>query len=216
MTVAVGRLRLTWQKSAEAVVCAERRVIPSWLKSSRTVPRAGSVAKGGGNASPGDGLLGDREVMEVFREDVAGQGAHREVGSEGFAAKRRAVAEQGEPVGQIQATPSRHYGGEGNTWGAWTQQGVCGRHGGEGARVTSGDLVRSRPTGRVSGRISRKAKSQGCRARSRSDPRYSGTEEKQKPRDRPPRGAVGGNPKGADQGEGVTSGMATVTIGAGE
>jgi hypothetical protein len=36
---------------------------------------------------------GDKEVMEVFREDVAGQGAHREVGSEGFAAKRRAVAE---------------------------------------------------------------------------------------------------------------------------
>jgi hypothetical protein len=53
--------------------------------------------------------------MKVLREDVAGQGAHREVGSEGFAAKRRAVAEQGEPVGQIQAAPSRHYGGEGNT-----------------------------------------------------------------------------------------------------
>ena len=30
----------------------------------------------------------------------AGQGAHREVGSEGFEAKHRAVAEQGEPVGQ--------------------------------------------------------------------------------------------------------------------
>jgi hypothetical protein len=30
----------------------------------------------------------------------AGQGAHREVGSEGFAANHRAVAEQGEPVGQ--------------------------------------------------------------------------------------------------------------------
>jgi len=33
--------------------------------------------------------------------DDAGQGAHREVGSEGFAANHRAVAEQGEPVGQI-------------------------------------------------------------------------------------------------------------------
>ena len=32
--------------------------------------------------------------------DEAGQGAHREVGSEGFAANHRAVAEQGEPVGQ--------------------------------------------------------------------------------------------------------------------
>lgn len=30
----------------------------------------------------------------------AGQGAHREVGSEGFAANHRAVVEQGEPVGQ--------------------------------------------------------------------------------------------------------------------
>jgi hypothetical protein len=30
----------------------------------------------------------------------AGQGVHREVGSEGFAVNHRAVAEQGEPVGQ--------------------------------------------------------------------------------------------------------------------
>jgi len=147
-TARAARSGLTGQESAEAVVCAERRVIPSWLKSSRTVPQAGSVAKGGGNASPGGDLLGGKEVMKILRESVAGQGAHREVGSEGFAAKRRAVAEQGEPVGQIQVIPSLHYGGEGNTWGAWTQQGVCGRHGGEGARVTSGGLVRSRPTGR--------------------------------------------------------------------
>jgi hypothetical protein len=69
------------------------------------------------------------------------------VGSEGFEANRRAVAEIGEPVGQIQVIPSLHYGGEGSTWGAWTQQGVCGRHGGKGACVTPGDLVRSRSTG---------------------------------------------------------------------
>ncbi len=80
--------------------------------------------------------------------DGAGQGAHREVGSEGFEANRRAVAEDvGEPVGQIQVIPSLHYGGEGSTWGAWTQQGVCGRHGGNATRVTPGDLVRSRSTG---------------------------------------------------------------------
>lgn len=85
----------------------------------------------------------------------AGQGAHREVGSEGFAAKRRAVAEDGEPVGQIQVEASPHYGGEASTWNAWTQQGVCGRHGVKAARVTPGGLVRSRPTGRVGGRISR-------------------------------------------------------------
>jgi hypothetical protein len=77
----------------------------------------------------------------------AGQGAHREVGSGGFEAKHRAVAEIGEPVGPIQVMPSLHYGGEGNTWGTWTQQGVCGRRGGKVLCVTPGDLVRSRSTG---------------------------------------------------------------------
>lgn len=76
----------------------------------------------------------------------AGQGAHREVGSEGFEAKRRAVADIGEPVGPIQMMPSLHYGGEGNTWGIWTQQGVCGRRGGKVLCVTPGGLVRSRST----------------------------------------------------------------------
>ena len=86
-------------------------------------------------------------VLCSLRLDCAGQGAHREVGSEGFEANRRAVADEGEPVGQIQVIPSLHYGGEGSTWGAWTQQGVCGRHGGKATRVTPGGLVRSRSTG---------------------------------------------------------------------
>jgi hypothetical protein len=47
----------------------------------------------------------------------AGQGTHREVGSGGFEAKHRAVADFGEPVGPIQMMPNLHYGGEGNTWG---------------------------------------------------------------------------------------------------
>ena len=85
--------------------------------------------------------------LGVLGSLCAGQGAHREVGSEGFEANRRAVAEIGEPVGQIQVIPSLHYGGEGSTWGAWAQQGVCGRHGGKGACVTPGGLVRSRSTG---------------------------------------------------------------------
>jgi hypothetical protein len=76
----------------------------------------------------------------------AGQGACREVGSEGFEAKHRAVAESGEPVGPIQVMPSLHYGGEGSTWGIWTQQGVCGRRGGKVLCVTPGDLVRSHST----------------------------------------------------------------------
>lgn len=93
-------------------------------------------------------LLGDASLgLSVLGFLCAGQGARREAGSEGFAANRRAVAEIGEPVGQIQVMPSLHYGGEGSTWGAWTQQGVCGRHGGKGARVTPGGLVRSRSTG---------------------------------------------------------------------
>lgn len=81
----------------------------------------------------------------------AGQGACREVGSEGFEAKHRAVADAGEPVGPIQVMPSLHYGGEGNTWGAWAQQGVCGRRGGKVLCVTPGGLVRSHLTGLGSG-----------------------------------------------------------------
>ncbi len=186
--------------------------MPSWLKSSRTVPQAGSVAKGGGNSSPGTGVLGGKEVMHVLREAGAGQGAHREVGSEGFAANRRAVAEQGEPVGQIQVLPSRHYSGEGNTWGAWAHKGVCGRHGGEGTRVTSGDLVRSCSTGQEIWAYKPPQRSRRrCRARSRSDQRYPGTEEQHKPRDRLQRETAGGDSKGADQGEGVTSGMVNST-----
>ena len=76
----------------------------------------------------------------------AGQGAYREVGSEGFEAKHRAVADIGEPVGPIQVMPSLHYGGEGNTWGIGTQQGVCGRRGGKVLCVTPGGLVRSHLT----------------------------------------------------------------------
>ena len=82
----------------------------------------------------------------VVLTDGAGQGAHREVRSEGFEAKHRAVADNGEPVGPFQMMPSPHYGGEGHTWGIWTQQGVCGRRGGKVLCVTPGGLVRSRST----------------------------------------------------------------------
>jgi hypothetical protein len=98
-------------------------------------------------------LLGGVEAMavvdgcRVVLTGGAGQGAHREVGSEGFEAKHRAVADIGEPVGPIQVMPSLHYGGEGNTWGTWAQQGVCGRRGVKVLCVTPGDLVWSRSTG---------------------------------------------------------------------
>src|SRR3979411_716394 len=100
-------------------------------------------------------IVGGRVVLS----GGAGQGACREVGSEGFEAKHRAVAENGEPVGPIQVMPSLHYGGEGNTWGAWAQQGVCGRRGGKFSALPR--EISYGPTRRswVAGRISRKAKS---------------------------------------------------------
>ena len=139
-----GRRPMTQQKSEDRVVRAGRRVflaggspvgpIPSGVRSQQAgvMPRRAQER---------------RRKQLVQRNECAGQGAHREVGSEGFAAKRRAVAEIGEPVGQIQVMPSLHYGGEGSTWDAWAQQGVCGRHGGKGTRVTPGGLVWSRSTG---------------------------------------------------------------------
>ena len=125
-------------------------------------PRAGSVAEGGGNASLGAVRRWDAVAVgwRVLLIDGAGQGAHREVGSEGFEAKHRAVADSGEPVGPIQVMPSLHYGGEGSTWGAWAQQGVCGRRGGKVLCVTPGGLVRSHSTEWVAGCISREVKSQ--------------------------------------------------------
>ena len=46
-------------------------------------------------------VVGNFEPNQLNREvSQAGQGAHREVGSEGFAVNHRAVAEQGELVGQ--------------------------------------------------------------------------------------------------------------------
>jgi hypothetical protein len=124
-------------------------------------PQAGSVAEGGGNASLGAAERRGAVAVgcRVWLIGGAGQGACREVGSEGFEAKHRAVAENGEPVGPIQVMPSLHYGGEGNTWGAWAQQGVCGRRGGKVLCVTPGGLVRSCSTGWVAGRISREVKS---------------------------------------------------------
>ena len=96
------------QKSEGRVMRAGPARVPSWWKSSRTDPKRGLKPIGGGNASPG---AGGRRSEVIQRNRCAGQGAHREVGSEGFAANRRAVAEIGEPVGQIQVMPSLHYGG---------------------------------------------------------------------------------------------------------
>ena len=63
----------------------ERRVKETTGISTCPLPEVGR------SALAGPGVSDDRR---------AGQGAHREVGSEGFEAKHRAAAEQGEPVGQ--------------------------------------------------------------------------------------------------------------------
>src|SRR5215510_2705157 len=68
------------------------------------------------------------------------------MGSEGHGEKYRAVIDGGylddEPVGQRWARSSLHYGGEGVLIHP-PHQGVCGRHGTEEQRVTSGGLAES-------------------------------------------------------------------------
>jgi len=75
-----------------------------------------------------------------------GQGVHREVESEGFEEKYRAVIDGGnsddEPVGQRWDRSSLHYRGEGVLIHP-PHQGVCGRHGTEERCVTSGGLAGS-------------------------------------------------------------------------
>jgi hypothetical protein len=94
--------------------------------------------------------------------DGAGQGAHCEVGSEGFAANHRAVAEQGEPVGQI----------PGETEPALRRRRKYLEHLGASRCVRAARWDRNmrypgrsrtvpRRRGRVPGRISRWAKSSG-------------------------------------------------------
>ena len=76
---------------------------------------------------------------------TGGQGVHREVESEGFAEKYRAVIEGATPVmnrsAKGGARSSLHYGGEGGLIHP-PYQGVCGRHGTEDLDVTPGWLIR--------------------------------------------------------------------------
>jgi len=76
---------------------------------------------------------------------TGGQGVHREVESEGFAEKYRAVIEGATPLmnrsAKGGARSSLHYGGEGVLIHP-PYQGVCGRHGTEDLDVTPGGLIR--------------------------------------------------------------------------
>src|SRR5215470_3391108 len=94
-----------------------------------------AISKGGGNrSSAGEVISG-------------GQGVHREMESEGHEEKYRAVIEGATPKmnrsAKGGARSSLHYGGEGILIHP-PHQGVCGRHGTEEQRVTSGELAEFR------------------------------------------------------------------------
>ena len=76
---------------------------------------------------------------------TGGQGVHREVESEGFEEKYRAVIEGATPLmnrsAKGGARSSLHYGGEGVLIHP-PYQGVCGWHGTEDLSVTPGGLIR--------------------------------------------------------------------------
>ena len=96
----------------------------------------GAISKSGGNASLAGGS----------RPYSGGQGVHREVESEGHEEKYRAAIDGGDPVMNRSAKggvrSSLHYGDEGVLIHP-PHQGVCGRHGREEQRVTSGGLTES-------------------------------------------------------------------------
>src|SRR6266851_3377300 len=95
-----------------------------------------AISKSGGNAS-----------LAVGRGwFCGGQGVHREMESEGHEEKYRAVIEGAAPTmnrsAKGGARSSLQFGGEGVLIHP-PHQGVCGRHGTEEQRVTSGELARS-------------------------------------------------------------------------
>lgn len=104
-----------------------------------------------------------------------GQGVHREVESEGHEEKYRAVVKGAVPMTNRSAKggtrSSLHYGGEGVLIHP-PHQGVCGRHGTEEHRVTSGGLAQSRGGAWESGPISEKRSGERCCASSRTAARY--------------------------------------------
>jgi hypothetical protein len=131
------------------VVCAEQRVVREGSSPSDARMRS-VISEGGSNASPAGR---DRSA--------GGQGAHREVGSEGYEEKYRAVVEGATPKTNRSAKggtrSSLHYGGEGALIHP-PHQGVCGRHDMEEQHVTSGELMQFAGGTAISGPISESEK----------------------------------------------------------
>ena len=133
-------------KSDDGVMRAEQRVVQEG--SSPSDARMRSVISESGVNS----LAGRRRIEFAGR-----QGVHREVGSEGHEEKYRAVIEGAIPKmnrsAKGGARSSPHYGGEGVLIHP-PHQGVCGQHGTEEQRVTSGGLTRFAGGTAISGPIS--------------------------------------------------------------
>ncbi len=146
------------EKSAEAIVCAEQRAVQEGSSPSGAQMR-GAVSEGGGNASLagasgryGEPYTGTKAKAgysqggpgATARPFSGGQGVHREVESEGHEEQSRAVIEGATPTmnrsAKGGARSSRHYGDEGVLIHP-PHHGVCGRHGMEEQRVTSGELA---------------------------------------------------------------------------
>ncbi len=118
----------------------------------------GAISKSGGNASlagirirrtlnghrVGNDGYSQGEAPKFCRKTPGRQGVHREVESEGFEEKYRAVIEGATPLmnrsAKGGARSSLHYGGEGVLIHP-PHQGVCGWHGTEDLDVTPGGLV---------------------------------------------------------------------------
>jgi len=127
-------------------VCAEQRVVQEGSSPSGARMR-GAISESGVNS-----LAGRRRLRFAGR-----QGVHCEVGSEGHEEKYRAVIEGAIPKMNRSAKggtrSSLHYGGEGVLIHP-PNQGVCGQHGTEEQRVTSGGLTRFAGGTAISGPIS--------------------------------------------------------------
>lgn len=99
----------------------------------------------------------DKVDLEPLFRESGGQGVHREVESEGHEEKYRAVIDGGHPEmnrsAKGGARSSPHYRGEGVLIHP-PYQGVCGRHGMEEQRVTSGGLTSFAGGAAISGPIS--------------------------------------------------------------
>ena len=118
-----------------------------------------AISKGGGNAllagirirrtlnghEVGNDGTSQGEEPKFCCKTPGGQGVHREVESEGFEEKYRAVIKGAIPTmnrsAKGEARSSLHYGDEGVLIHS-PHQGVCGRHGTEDSCVTPGGLVR--------------------------------------------------------------------------